>query len=74
MPVLGHRKPSVAVVGSGKSGFVLQEFQPTNITGLAGLTAAYLLSSSGARTGLTFDVHIFEKVGICLIRVPCALG
>ncbi|KAF8491303.1 hypothetical protein JB92DRAFT_3006578 [Gautieria morchelliformis] len=45
MPLLGHRKPSVAVVGSG----------------LAGLTAAYLLSSSGARTGLTFDVHIFEK-------------
>lgn len=39
-------------------------FQLDYVPGLAGLTAAYLLSSSGARTGLPFDVHMFEKVSV----------
>lgn len=64
-----YKKPSVAVVGSGTrlSAIPLQE-NTNHVAGLAGLTAAYLLSSSEARTGLSFDVHLFEKVSVFVKR------
>lgn len=49
------RTVKVAVVGSG----------------LAGLTAAYLLSNAPSSSDVEFEVHLFEKVSTIWLKYIC---
>ncbi|KAF8525227.1 hypothetical protein BU17DRAFT_41988 [Hysterangium stoloniferum] len=67
-----QRNTAIAVIGSGQC-LLSRRLSLSRLPfyiGLAGLTAAYLLSSSSTNPNIEFDVHLFEKARPSQLHAP----